>query len=70
MKLAVLSLVGLLGLVSCKKSDDEVYSTPTNYNNAIVTLDDKTDIHHDLLSVIYDAIHNGDASSKVLDELV
>ena len=69
-KLAVLSIVGILSLAGCSKSDDEIYSKPSNYDNAIVTLDDSTDIYHDVLSVIYDSVHSGTTASKTLDTVM
>ena len=75
-KLAVLSLLGILGLTACgSSSSSEIYAKPTDYDNSIVTVTDqddkehgKDDIHNDVLSIIYDAIHEGDLSSKVLDK--
>lgn len=67
-KLAVLSLIGLLGLVSCS-SESEVVAKPSNYDDPIVSFVGNTeDIHHDVLSIIYDAMREGSLSSKVLDE--
>ena len=68
-KLAVLSLIGLLGLAACSSSSDEIYAKPSNYDDPIVTFtDSESKIHNDILSVIYDAMHDGSASSKLLDE--
>ena len=66
LRLAVLSMVGLLGLTAC--DDDEIYSKPSDYDKPIVTIDGKTDIHNDVLSIVYDAMHDGSLNSKVLDE--
>ena len=66
LKLAVLSIVGLLGLTAC--DDDEIYSKPSDYNDPIVIIDGDKNIHNDVLSIIYDAMHDGSVSSKVLDE--
>ena len=67
-KLAVLSLVALFGLSACGETE-EVYAKPSTYDDKIVTVDDATeDIHHNVLSIIYDAMHEGNLSSNVLDE--
>lgn len=67
-KLAVLSLVALFGLSACGETD-EIYAKPSTYDNKIVTIDGATeDIHHNVLSIIYDAMHEGNLSSNVLDE--
>ena len=75
-KLAVLSLLGILGLASCGEStSSEIYAKPSNYDDSIVTITDgegkehgKDDIHHDVLSIIYDAMHEGNLASSVLDK--
>lgn len=75
-KLAVLSLLGILGLASCGEStSSEIYAKPSNYDDSIVTITDgegkehgKDDIHHDVLSIIYDAMHKGNLASSVLDK--
>ena len=66
LKLAVLSLIGLLGLTAC--DEDEIYAKPSDYSDPIVKIDGSSDIHHDVLSIIYDAMHDGSLSTKVLDE--
>ena len=67
-RLAVLSIIGLFALTSCNESD-EIYSKPSDYDKEIVTIDGSTEsIHHNVLSIIYDAMHEGSLSSKVLDE--
>jgi len=67
-KLAVLSLLGILGITGCSSSDDDIYAKPGNYNDPIVVIDGNKDIHNDILSIIYDAIHEGSLSSNVLDK--
>ena len=67
-KLAVLSLVALFGLSACGETE-EVYAKPSSYDDPIVTIQDSTEeIHHNVLSIIYDAMHEGNLSSNVLDE--
>lgn len=71
LKLAVLSLIGIVGLTAC--SSDELFSKPTDYEDPIVAIEDADgkhtdDIHHNILSIIYDAMHEGNLTSKVLDE--
>ena len=70
LKLAVLSLVGLFALAGCKDDESsEIYSKPSNYDDAIISVEGNSDkIHNNLLSLIYDAMHEGSLSSKVLDE--
>ena len=66
-KLAVLSLLGVFALTAC--DSDEVYSKPSNYDDPIISIEGNSEeIHNNLLSIIYDAMHEGSLSSKVLDE--
>ncbi|MCR4911253.1 MAG: hypothetical protein K5925_01845 [Bacilli bacterium] len=68
-KLAVLSLLGVLALTGCNSSSDEIYSKPSDYDKEIITIDGSSEkIHHNVLSIIYDAMHDGSISSKTLDE--
>ena len=70
-KLAVLSLLGILGLTACNQTSDEVYAKPTNYDKDIITIDGNEEkIYHNILSIIYDSMHDGSASSKVLDKVL
>ena len=67
-KLAVLSLAALFALTACDEESSEIYSKPSDYNDKIVTIDGSSeDIHHNVLSIIYDAIHEGTLASEVLD---
>lgn len=67
-KLAVLSLVALFGLSACGETT-EVYSKPSTYDDKIITIaDSQEEIHHNVLNIIYDAMHEGNLSSNVLDE--
>ena len=67
-KLAVLSLVALFGLSACG-STSEVYSKPSDYDDPIITIDgSEEEIHHNVLNIIYDAMHEANLSSNVLDE--
>lgn len=69
LKLAVLSLIGMFALAGCNESSSEVYSKPTNYDDAIIAVQGNEEkIHNNLLSLIYDAMHDGSISSKALDE--
>lgn len=73
LKLAVLSFTALLalGLTSCGETSSEIYSKPTNYEDAIVTIEGNTDeIYNNTLKVVYDAIHDGTLASEVLDEVL
>ena len=70
-KLAVLSLLGVLGLTACNQTSDEVYAKPANYDKEIITIDGNEEkIYHNILSIIYDSMHDGSASSKVLDKVL
>ena len=69
LKLAVLSLIGMFALAGCNEESSEIYSKPSNYDDAIISVEGNSDtIHNNLLSLIYDAMHDGSVSSKVLDE--
>ena len=69
-KLAVLSLLGVLGLTSCGSSD-EIKSHPSNYNDPIITIDNETEkIHNNILKIIEDQFHDGDLPSKTLDKVL
>ena len=71
-RLAVLSLIGLLGLTACGNtaSSDEIYSKPGNYNDPIVTINGDSDIHHDLMKIVYDEMHEGSLATKTVDKLM
>ena len=59
-KLATLSLLGVLALTGCNSSSDEIYAKPSNYDDPIVSIkDDDTEIHNDILNIIYDSMHDG-----------
>ena len=67
-KLAVLSLVALFGLTACNETE-EIFSKPSTYEDPIVSVQGNTEeIHHNVLSIIYDAMHEANLSSNVLDE--
>ena len=68
LKLAVLSLTALFALTACNESE-EIFSKPSTYENDIITITGNEDeIHHNVLSIIYDAMHEANLSSNVLDE--
>ena len=70
-RLAVLSLLGVLTLTGCDESSSKIYAKPSSYNDPIVTIsDDSTKIHNDLLKIIYDAMHKGEIASKTLDAVM
>jgi len=67
-KIAVLSVIALLGLTACNETS-EIYSKPSNYDDPIISIDgNEDDIHHNVLSIIYDAMHDGSLTSNVLDK--
>ena len=67
LKLAVLSLTALFTLAACGETED-IYAKPSTYEDPIVTIDGGEEIHHNVLSIIYDAMHDANLSSNVLDE--
>ena len=69
LKLAVLSVVALFGLTAC--DSEEIYSKPTDYESPIVKIDGEgSDVHNNVLSIIYDAMHEGNLSSNTLDKIL
>ena len=70
-KLACLSALGLLSLTACSSSSSEIYAKPSNYDSAIISVEGNTDeIHHNILSIIYDAMHEGSVASNVLSKVL
>jgi len=70
-KLATLSLLGVLALTGCNSSSDEIYAKPSNYDDPIVSIkDDDTEIHNDILNIIYDSMHDGQVAAKVLEKVL
>lgn len=70
-KLAVLSALGLLSLTACNSSTSEIYAKPSNYDSPIITINGAgEDIHHNVLSIIYDAMHDGSVASKTLSKVL
>ena len=68
LKIAVLSVIAILGLVACNESS-EIYSKPSNYEDKIITIDGaEEEIHNNVLSIIYDAIHDSGLINEVLEE--
>lgn len=67
-KACVLGVLATLGLCAC----DEVYAKPSDYNEKIVTVDTyNEEIYNDIMSVIYDQIHNSsDFGKEVLNEIL
>ena len=65
-KLAVLSLLALLGITACSSSD--VKAKPSDYDNQILVSED--DIYNNTKSTIYDAIREGSLASDVLDKVL
>ena len=70
-RLAVLSLLGIFALTGCSNDDDEIYCKPSDYKDAIVTIEGNDEkIHNDILKIIYDAMHDGSVASKTLDKVL
>lgn len=62
------SLLGLLSLTACGK---EVIAKPSDYKDAIITGDSIVEkIDNNIMSIIYDGIHDGDLASDVLNEVL
>lgn len=68
-KLLVLSAMGLLTLTACS-STSEIIAKPTNYDDEIVTIEGKKDIQNNILSIIYDALHDGSFDSEVFSKIM
>ena len=70
-KVAVLSVMSILALAGCNSSSDEIYAKPSNYDDPIITIDGNEEkIHNDILSIIYDSMHDGSVASKVLEKVL
>lgn len=73
-KLLVLSVIGLLGLTACGESSEEIYSKPSNYDDPIVSFkegsEEVTDLQNNVLSIIYDAMHDGSVTTKTLNQIM
>ena len=67
-KVAIISLLGLLGLSACSSSD--IVAKPTDYDDELVTIDGEKDIFNNIMSVVYDAQRSGSVASDVLDEVL
>ena len=70
-KLAVLSLLGVLSLTACNSSSSEVYAKPSTYKDPIIEVEGSTEkIHNNILSIIYDSMHDGSVPSEVLSKVL
>ena len=68
LRLAVLSLAALFSLTACG-DEEEIFSKPGSYEDPIIEITGNEDeIHHNVLSIIYDAMHDANLSSNVLDD--
>ena len=68
-KLLVLSAMGLLTLTACS-STSEIVAKPSTYKDDIVTIEGKDDIQNNVLSVIYDALHDGSIDNEVFSKIM
>lgn len=68
-KFIVLSLLSVVGLTACS---NEVVAKPTDYDNKIITdgIKDSEKIDSNIISTVYDALHEGTLASDVLDEVL
>lgn len=68
-KVLALSFLGIFALTGC----DEVYATPGDYEAQLVDVT-KTgygdDLHNNIASVVYDAIHDAGVGQDVLDQIL
>ena len=64
---SAIALVSLFGLTAC----NEVTAKPTDYDENIATITGyDEEIHNNLMSIIYDAIHDGSLGSDVLSRVL
>ena len=67
-KFAALAVLATLGLTAC---NSEIVAKPTDYEDPIVTIDGyDEEIYNNVLSVVYDAIHDGTLPSETLDAVL
>lgn len=67
-KFAALAVLATLGLTAC---NSEIVAKPTDYDDPIVTIDGyDEEIYNNVLSVVYDAIHDGTLPSETLDAVL
>ena len=67
-KFAALAVLATLGLTAC---NSEIVAKPTDYEEPIVTIDGyDEEIYNNVLSVVYDAIHDGTLPSETLDAVL
>jgi len=67
LKICTLGVLSVLGLCAC----DEIVAKPSDYNSEIVTVDGfNQTIYNDIMSVIYDQIHDGGIGGDVLQEIL
>lgn len=69
-KFIVLGLLSVVGLTAC--SSNEVVAKPSDYDNKIITdgIKDSEKIDSNIISTVYDALHEGTLASDVLDEVL
>ncbi len=66
-KILALSVLGVFALTAC----DEVVAKPQQYSEPlIVATDYSEEIHNNIASVVYDAIHDGGVGSEVLNQIL
>ncbi len=64
---SALALVSAFGLTAC----DDIVAKPTDYDATIATIDGyDEEIYNNLMSIIYDAIHDDSVGSEVLDRVL
>ena len=67
-KFAALAVLATLGLTAC---NNEIIAKPTDYEDPIVTIEGyDEEIYNNVLSVVYDAIHDGTLPSETLDAVL
>lgn len=67
-KIAALALLTTIGLTAC---DSEVIAKPSDYDDPIVTIEGyEEEIYNNVLSIVYDSIHDGSLASDTLDKVL
>lgn len=67
-KFAALAVLATVGLTACSK---EIVAKPADYEEPLVTVEGyDEDIYNNVVSIVYDAMHDGTLASDVLDDVL
>ena len=67
-KFAALALLATIGLTSCS---NEIVAKPNTYEDNLVTFaGENEEIYNNVVSIVYDAMHDGTLASDVLDDVL